>query len=413
MSEFYEPNLFLSTPEHPNTMGVMLKLTEPVDGDILRDVVEQLRDRFPYFYVRAVPEGNDLIPAKNQLPMIVRGTWDAIRLNAEESNYHLAAWKYEGQRAAFEISHSLTDGAGVLPYIKSAMYLYLSRKTGETFDSTGFRLPGDEIPESEIDNPFPYLDIDGVEEPMYQKQTTTDFYRLNKTGVTDPQIFYLKLPETQVMKYCRDNDGSPNVFCSVMLAKAARRYDPENDKTISVCVAIDHKAMLGNHDNYRMFANVVELDFPANRSLEDVTKACTIARGQVMLQAQPENSMWAVKQRKALSERFSQMPLDMKTGALAKMAGSPRWSISVSYANSRTFGPLDPYIEELYVLAEPGVTDVACEVACINQSFFLSIMQNFSSGTFFDALLEELSQTGVDYEVLGREPFRLCGLEAF
>ena len=25
MSEFYEPTLFMSTPEHPNTMGVMLK----------------------------------------------------------------------------------------------------------------------------------------------------------------------------------------------------------------------------------------------------------------------------------------------------------------------------------------------------------------------------------------------------
>ena len=107
------------------------------------------------------------------------------------------------------------------------------------------------------------------------------------------------------------------------------------------------------------------------------------------------------------------MPLEMKTSTLAKMAGSPRWSISVSYVNSRSFGPLDPYIEELYVLAEPGVTDIASEVACINQSFFLSIMQNFSSGAFFDALLEELSQTGIDYEVMGREPFRLCGLEAF
>lgn len=40
MSEFYEPILFLSTPEHPNTMGVMLKLTDPVDGEILLDVVE-------------------------------------------------------------------------------------------------------------------------------------------------------------------------------------------------------------------------------------------------------------------------------------------------------------------------------------------------------------------------------------
>ena len=122
----------------------------------------------------------------------------------------------------------------MLPYMKSAMFLYLSRKTGEAFDPAGFRLPGDEIPESETGNPFPDLGIDGVEEPMYQKQTTADFYRLNKTGSTDPQIFYLKLPEAQVMKYCRDNDGSPNVFCSVMLAKAARHSDPESDKTISV-----------------------------------------------------------------------------------------------------------------------------------------------------------------------------------
>jgi hypothetical protein len=413
MSNYYEPHLFLSTPEHPNTMGVMLKLSKPVDGKILRDTVERLRERFPYFYARAVPEGNDLIPVENPLPMTVRNTWVAIRLNAEESNFHLAAWKYEGQRVAFEISHSLTDGAGVLPYIKSAMYLYLSQKTGEAFAPAGFRLPGDKIPESETGNPFPDLDIDSVEEPIYQKKTTADFYRLNRTGEIEPQIFYLKLPEAQVMKYCRDNDGSPNVFCSVMLAKAARRCDPEGDKTISVAVAIDHKAMLGNHDNYRMFANVVEVDFPKSRSLEDVMKACTIARGQIMLQAQPENSMWAVKQRKALSERFAQMPLDMKTGAMSKMAGSPRWSISVSYANSRSFGPLDPYIEELYLMGEPGVTDVCCEIACINQNFFLAILQNFNSYTFIDAFLEELKLTGIDCEVMGREALKLCGLKAF
>ena len=43
MSEFYEPTLFMSTPEHPNTMGVMLKLTEPVDGGLLRVVMEKCK----------------------------------------------------------------------------------------------------------------------------------------------------------------------------------------------------------------------------------------------------------------------------------------------------------------------------------------------------------------------------------
>jgi hypothetical protein len=413
MSEFYEPMLYLSTPDHPNTMGVLAVLKEAVDGELLREVVEELRTRFPYFYVKAESRGNDLVPVPNALSMTVRDSWAPIRLNAEESNYHLAAWKYEGKRLAFEISHSLTDGAGVLPYFKSALYLYLSRRTGQSFDPTGFRLPGDEIPESETGNPFAGLNIDGAEEPLYRKETEKDFFRLNDGTESDARVTYIKLSEAQLMQYCRDFDGSPNAFLAVMLARAARRYDSASEKTVSVAIAIDHKAMLGNRDNYRMFANIVELDFPKSRPLDDLMKACTMARGQVMLQAQPENSLWAMKQRKLLYAKLEQMPLEMKLGVIAKSAGSPRWSISISYANSRTFGPLDPYIEELYMLAELGVSDIMCEIACLNHCFFLAVGQNFSSNQFVDAVLNELASVGIDYEVMGREPLRLCGLEAY
>ena len=162
-----------------------------------------------------------------------------------------------------------------------------------------------------------------------------------------------------------------------------------------------------------MFANVVELDFPKSRPLDDLMKSCTVARGQVMLQAQPENSLWAMKQRKALYAKLDQLPLEAKLGVMAKSAGSVRWSFSVSYANNRSFGPLDPYIEELYMLTEPGVSDVICEIACINRSFFLAVGQNFSSDRFMAAFLDELAAIGLDCEVTGREPLRLCGLEAY
>lgn len=412
MKEFYEPMLYLSTPDHPNTMGVLVALKEPVDGDILQEVVEELRVRFPYFYVKVTAKENDLFPVPNPLPMTVRNTWNPINLNSEASNFHLAAWKYDGKRLAFEISHSLTDGAGVLPYIKSALYLYLSRKTGLTFDRHGFRLPGDDIPESETGNPFAGQDIDGAA-PLYTKEPIKDFYRLNTGKEKDSRITYIKLSEAQLMQYCRDYDGSPNAFLSVMFAKAVRRYDPANEKTVSIAVAIDHKAMLGNYDNYRMGANVVELDFPRSRSLEDLMKACTIARGQVMLQAQPENSLWAMKQRKALYAKMDQVPLDMKLGIMAKAAGSPRWSISISYANSRSFGPLDPFIDELYVLSETGVSDIICEIACINHNFFLEIGQTFPADEFVNAFLNELASVGIGYEVMRKEPLRLCGLEEY
>ena len=378
MKEFYEPMLYLSTPEHPNTMCVIARLKEPIDGDILQSVVQELSVRFPYFYVKAVVRDNDVYPEPNPLPMTVRNTWDPIAFNSAQSNYHLAAWKYEGTRVALEISHSLTDGAGVFPYVKSVLYLYLTRKTGEALDPEGIRLPKEAIPESETGNPFAALDIDGAKEPLYIKPTVEDFLRIKAEGDLTPQVHYVKLKESQLIEYCRDFDGSPNAMIAVMFARAARKYDPDNEKTVSVSVAIDHKAMLGSYDNYRLFANVIELDFPKSRSLNDLMKSCTMARGQMMLQAQPENSLWAMKQRKQTYAKLEQLPLEIKLGAIAKTAGMPRWTFSVSYVNSRSFGSLDPYIEGLSVVADPGVFDIGCEISCINHHFFLTIIQSFT-----------------------------------
>ncbi len=413
MKEFYEPMLYLSTPEHPNTMSVVAELKEPIDGNILNSVVEALRVRFPYFYVKAVARDNDVYPVPNPLPMTVRNSWEPINFNSQESNYHLAAWKYDGTRLAVEISHSLTDGAGILPYVKSALYLYLCRKTGLELDPAGIHLPGEEIPASETGNPFASMDIDGAEEPMYTKKPIEDFYRVKREGDPQPQFHCIKMAESQLIRYCRDFDGSPNAMIAVLLARAARKYDPDSEKTVSVSVAIDHKAMLGARENYRMFANVIELDFPKSRSLDDLMQSCTVARGQMMLQAQPENSLWAMKNRKLTYAKLGQLPLDMKLGAIAKSAGNTRWTFSVSYVNSRSLGAIDPYLDAVYIIAEPGVFDIGCEIFCNDHNFFLTIMQSFSADRFVELFLDELSSVGIDYDVLHKEPLRLCGIEPF
>ena len=397
MPEFYEPVLNLSDPEHHSTMGVILSLRDPVNGEVLRSVVEKLRVRFPYFYVKAVRKESDPVPVPNDLPMTVRNTWEPVRFNTEAANFHLAAWKYKDHRLAFEIPHSLTDGVGILPYVKSAMYLYLSETTGRTFDPAGFRLPGDVIPESETGNPFANLNITGTEVPLYRKKPIPDFFRLTDGTDRNKRVFCLKFHESQIMQHCREFDSTPNVFVSVMLAKAARRRDPGSDKTVTVSVCVDHKAMLGNHDNYRCFAGEAVLDFPRSRDLDDVTKACTLARGQLMLQAQPENSLWAVGQMKR------RLPLPSPDLA--------QESICVSYPNSRSFGPLDPWIEELYIMTSLSkITDILCIVTCVNHSFFIALMQPFSSDRYFRCFLEELDLAGVRYEMLRSEPLRMSGI---
>ena len=228
MTEFYEPML-MSTPEHPNTMGVEVLLKERVDGDILTEAVEELRTRFPYFYIQAVRKGNDLAAVPNPRPMIVRNTWPPVNFQSKASNYHLAAWKYKDKRLAFEISHSLTDGAGILPYIKSALFLYLSRKTGKEFDPSGFRLPGDPIPDTEIGNPFASVDIDGAEALLYVKKATEDFFRIQQGSEKNPCITYIKMPEAQVGK--EENRDGRKVRTPIRCGTGSRRAgEPEGWK---------------------------------------------------------------------------------------------------------------------------------------------------------------------------------------
>ena len=400
----------ICSPENPMTMGVTAVLTEQIDEKLLKEAVQELRERFAYFYVRAKIEDNDIVVIPNSLPMTVRNTWAPIELASKEANYHLAAIKYEGDRICLEMTHTLSDGAGVFPFFKSLLFVYLSKKTGISFPAQGFRLPGSEIPRSETGDPFEALDTDSIQEPFYQIKPTQDFYRLPSRNGEADHVYYLKLPEEFVMKYCKENDGSPNVLLAVLIAKAIRRVDPESEKTVTVSVAIDHKSMLGNYDNYRMFANAYELDFPKERQLDDIMKSCTVARGQLMLQAQPENSAWYIKTRKMGFEKMKAMPLQMKQDILPKSASASRWTASVSYVNSRSFGPLDPYIKELYCLAEACTVDVMCEIACINHSFFVALGQCNSSRELFEALLFELQQANIPFKIMRDEEYHLCGL---
>ena len=81
MLEYYEPRLELSSPEHFIAMGIIVSLNEQVDGEILRSVIEELRVRFPYFYVRAACKGSDVITVPNPLPMTVRNTWEPVTIH--------------------------------------------------------------------------------------------------------------------------------------------------------------------------------------------------------------------------------------------------------------------------------------------------------------------------------------------
>ena len=408
MPTYIDPNIYGSIPNTPNLMGMSATLSEPVDAQILSAAVEYVRERFPYFYVRPQIEGPHIVLAPNELPVRVRETWEPTVLLARESNYHIQAWKCDGRRLAVEVLHPVTDGSGFMPYFKSVLFCYLSRRYGVDLDRAGFRLPGDEIPESEVGNPFSDEEVDAAERPLYTKPEICDFVQIKGAGSRKCWCaFSLKLPEGEVMRCCGEHDASPNALICVLLARAVARIQPQGDKPILGGVAVNHKAILGNHDSYRCFSNLAYVDYPPGSLEKDLGLLCTVTRGQIIVQTQPENVLFSLKQMKGGLGMIHSIPsIGAKMLLMSSQVGRKRTTYAVSYADSRSFGPLDPYIEELYVQAEPVATAFVCEVACINHAFFLHLEQAFDSEELLEAFRAELSEVGIPVEVMRKEPYR-------
>ncbi|MDO5134267.1 MAG: hypothetical protein Q4D81_15000 [Eubacteriales bacterium] len=111
------------------------------------------------------------------------------------------------------------------------------------------------------------------------------------------------------------------------------------------------------------------------------------------------------------SELMSRLPLPLKSMMVnAALAFSSRGTACVSYADSRSFGPLEPYIREVFFLAEADAFDVQIEVACINGSFCLLFAQSFLSEVYFEAFLQELDEAGIPVEIIRKDQCPLSGV---
>lgn len=413
--KYYDPTVPKSTSYNPYIAGPCVTLKEPVDIEILSSVVEELRSRYPFFYGKVKVEEEDLVVEPNPLPIVVRNSWEPIHLFSKESNYHFMSIKVDGNRFAVEFSHAFSDGTGFMPYLKSLLYCYITKKTGEKLDPTGFSLPGEEIPESETGNPFESYDLDAVDLADPKPLSHDQIYRLPEkiTGEKNHwQITFMQLPEDPVMAYCKKNGATPNVLFATLLAKVIRRLDPESEKVIRVGVAIDGKSIIGNMNNYRAFPEFAHLDYYKEQENDDFVATLKSKRTELKEEATVDKILRFVKGMKIGCEKLKPFPLQIKVDLTQKAFIERATSVSVvvSYVRTKSFGPLDPYIEELYGIAEPSFEDVVCELKSLNGSFFLSYIQTFEDERFFKLFLEEMDTLGIPYEIKRKEPLRTSGV---
>ena len=389
-----------------NVYSVRIKviLNAPVQGDALKDAAEKAFLRFPYYARKVVlnPQGAyELIPCEK--PITVTPDDHVVRLGTEETNDLLFAVTYEGSSIFFNFAHNFCGGCGAMRWIKATLWQYLT-DLGHRIDSTGIMtadtpMTPEEAKEPDIHSLPQDLPVGNLEFPMDSFTLMSDYMAFMKNP--DRMMGYtpIIIPKAALMKYSRDNDGSPNSIISTILFRMCTRLFPDQTK-FSVRIACNYRADVGCPETYHDMVRQIQIPYPIKMKDWPIEKISTVTRSKMYIQMQPEVSWKEFRKVYAFRRAIDDQP-DLEAKADYAVNNSPTThgipsTCVISYVGKIEWGGLAPFIKGIYSLT---FGHVMLEINATAEDFCISFQTLHQHERYADAFLKILDEEGLPYTV--------------
>ena len=377
----------------PFTVRAKVRLSEDADPKLLDEAAQEAVTRLPYFSVKiGIDDENNYVIQHNDAPIPVRQEQNKrLVLGSAELGRHLFAITYYKDLVWFSFSHSICGGNGAMTWIKTTLYLYLTKKYGRLDAPKNIRLPGTPITEQELAMPDPDQLPD--DEPLMRYDGGNSNIALPRMlkfllnpAAKDNYYYQLIIPSKAFMDYARSIDGSPNTVIAAMLFKSLAPYFKEKEGShFSVGVAADYRSDIGADESYRDFVRLLHVRYDWSMKNESVEKLNMRARGAIIGQSQPELSYERYKHISKVHKGIIAQPtLKEKkkyAGINSVFRNNIRDTCNLSYAKPEDWGGMSPYIKEIYILTDG---DIMLEVTALKDVFCISFQLMNKDSTPFD-----------------------------
>lgn len=408
--------LYCNWEGFPHMIRSSVGLDVDVDRDVLSEAVQEAAGRYPYFCIKVVRNGEDANIVHNDAPVPVLKGDGVITLGSDEANGHFMAVSCEGRRVIFDIYHNLTDAKGLVEWIKTVIYLYLTRVLDEEISSEGIRLPGMPLLDGEADDPYenmkdgeykvPSREIKAERPFVMDERYTEDMGRMN---------YMIRSSVSDVMRISKEQDGSPVVLASYYFKEVLRTLYPDQKDNDILC-GIPHSVrdICGGPNNYHSLT--VELtmkyDEKINALPRDTQFTCT--RGAIAVQSMPKVVKSKIVSRMKFSETLDELPTMAERHATYKksveMVIDNNETMAVSYPGNIKMGGIEPHLTFIRFHCSALVAPIMVEIFPINGWFYYSIVQNRTTDVYAKKLVELFNADGIEAEYLGSYGNELCGL---
>lgn len=422
LTEIMKPDTYLLYETRPNASSntnirFALEITENVNGDILYEAVNEAIKRYPYFSVRIEIETGSYAFIPNSLPIAVMKTRiPAAPLGSAEVNYHLNYIDYADDTIYFNVSHSITDATGYIPFIKSVLYQYLIRTHGETISSDGINLPDSAFYPGEFDFPkigsLPESDHSLYKEPQMGYFPADDYIRAMKEPDFKGNGYYcISMKQRELMKYVHSNDASPAAIIAVFMFKALAPLFP-NEDFFSAGIACNFREAVGCPNAFHSISRALHAVYKRSYLDMPVDKLGTITRGMIMLQSQPENSVIQMKKTLEYYEKVDSLKTieDKRNFCLNEglFTKGCKDTYNVSYVGQTDFGAMNKFVRSMNTLA---YGNLLIEINAIGNMFYITLNQVTQTDRYINAFLNVLNEADLSYSVSNYRAKNIAPLE--
>jgi len=385
------------------TVRYIVRMTDEIDGDILKQAFETTMQRYPYLRVKYVKGFNSDHLEYNDAPLVVLNTSDALVLGPK-TNGHLLAITYYRKSFYLNYSHGLLDGRGKGPFLKTLMYYYCSKRYNENVEMENVQLAGEPIDPMEYEDPYtrhvPTRSIFGKSIFPYFNPRPAKLLKLGLIKESPTVVHCLSIDESAFMAWCKQHDATPNIAITVMMCRAIKRLHPDLKKKITPYICCDLRNALSAPKSHWSLITPLFLNFDRKVAKMDITDQCTVMRGQLLLQSDPEELHKWIRVYKVAFSSISHSPKLIKKMISKRIMGSIEAfsTFAVSYSGKVSYGSCDKYVRGFY--PEPNFGNhLMIEVTVTGGKFLLDFAEKCRESVYFDTFRTELEANGIPSEV--------------
>ena len=387
------------------TARISVKLADSVDASILQEALAKTQARYPYLCVRIRKDKNAFYYEENPRPVVLFHTNGKIRLNTEESHYHVLAVCYEDDWLHLDCYHGITDGTGMYRVLATLLFYYCGEKYGVT-DHTGIRTGDDPIRTEETDDPQDVLQM--PTEPRYRSVAMQPAFTLETDGKltpSEPTIWDVEIPEEAFIRFTSAHDASPGTMVSALLAGAIADLYPEREKEIIGAYVVNARPMLSARETYHNCLTMALFDHEERIRRMPLERQCTVYRGMTFLQSDADRvaELMAVNAAALRAAEEGAKTLEEKKNVFGRMfsGGEGLVTYLVSYTGKWSCPGVEPYMKEFWA-HPPNTFSLMVEIGAAAGKIFLSIQQRFLEDTVREAFLKRLTAHQIPYTVKRR-----------